>query len=168
MNRPQASVFSVVTMAIVLSPVVQNFAEKPRDDFPLSYFPMFSRSHPDVQEHTSLVGVTADGECVPIHYTYYKRGGMNQVRKQIRRAVRRGEDSALEMVERVAGRIARRDDPDLRDLVEIRAITGEYDVIAWFTGGERRPLSVEVHAAAPVIRDVPDGDVASAAEESTS
>ena len=44
MTRLGATVWTAVVCGAVLSPIVQGFRDTPRDDFPLSWFPMFAGS----------------------------------------------------------------------------------------------------------------------------
>src|SRR5690625_704643 len=66
----------------------QKFA---RDSFPLSTYPMFSTDRKGRVTVPHVIGITDDGQRVPLHYRHYGTGGLNQVSKQIARGVRRGK-----------------------------------------------------------------------------
>ena len=59
MSRRYAWALTIIVLVAVFSPMVQNFREDPQDSFPLSYYPMFSHAHPEVQKFTYLVGVAS-------------------------------------------------------------------------------------------------------------
>ena len=73
-SKPLAAVFSIVMLAVVASPIVENWKTPAHDDFPLSYYRMFSEERADLQRITYLVGIDTSGEplsdSVPV-----RRGG---------------------------------------------------------------------------------------------
>lgn len=71
-----------------------------RDSFPLSTYPMFSADRKGRIIVPHVVGLTADGERIELHHRHYGTGGLNQVRKQVARGVRRGD--AAEIAQRYA------------------------------------------------------------------
>lgn len=75
-----------------------------RDSFPLSTYPMFSTDRKGRVTVPHVIGITADGQRVPLHYRHYGTGGLNQVRKQIARAVRGGD--AAKIAQRYADALA--------------------------------------------------------------
>lgn len=66
-----------------------------QDSFPLSTYPMFSADRKGRIIVPHVVGLTADGERIVLHHRHYGTGGLNQVRKQIARDVRRGNAAAI-------------------------------------------------------------------------
>lgn len=90
-----------------------------RDSFPLSTYPMFSADRKGRIIVPHVVGMTADGERIVLHYRHFGTGGLNQVRKQIARGVRRGD--AAKIAQRYADALAvskrRRDATIVRVLV---------------------------------------------------
>ena len=158
MSRRYAWALTIIVLVAVSSPMVQNFREDPQDSFPLSYYPMFSHAHPEVQKFTYLVGVDAEGNRIPIHYRYAGKGGMNQVRKQISKTVRRGNKSARRLCRSVARKIAGRREPAFADLTEIRVVTGAYRPVDYFAQGGTEPISERVHAVYRIrrVEDLPD------------
>jgi hypothetical protein len=148
-GRLRAAAFSVTLLAAVLAPVAENFRDEPEDSFPLSYYPMFSARRSPTPEVTYLVGLSAAGERYPIHYRYAGVGGMNQVRRQIRRRVREGAAGVL--CADVASKVARARKPPLADVVTVQIITGEFRLDDYFRG-DKRPLQEEVRASCAVQR----------------
>ena len=64
------------------------------DSFPLSTYPMFSEHRGRSTYVPHVIGLTGAGERVIPHARHFGGGGLNQVRKQVSRAIRRG-DAAL-------------------------------------------------------------------------
>nr|MBA3282298.1 hypothetical protein [Acidimicrobiia bacterium] len=129
-ERNLAVAVSVALVAAVLGPLRQQGRVRPRDGFPLSYYPMFSARRTGQLTVTHLVGVDTCRVSRPLCSSLHGAGGMNQQRKQLRRLARRSHGERV--VTRVAARIAARADHD--DLVEVRLVTGTYDTEAWFRG----------------------------------
>jgi hypothetical protein len=112
------------------------------DSFPLSTFPMFASSRPDVATVSTVVAVDEDGTHTLSSHVI---GGTDEpmlAAETVVRAVRRGAADALcaEVAAR-AGRVA--------SGATLEVVTEEYDTIAWFDG-RRAPLSRAVHARCEV------------------
>jgi hypothetical protein len=138
-NRWLAGGFSLGLLGAVLWPIAQNWRETPRDDFPLSYYPMFSHRRGRRVKVTHLLGRDAAGRRIPIAYGLVGPGGFNQVRRQVRQLVERGDAAAL--CAQVASRV-RGAHPGL---VTLQVVTGTYELNRFF-GGDRRPHKEKVHA----------------------
>lgn len=152
-GRTFAAGFSLLLVGATLSPVAEHRREKPKDDFPLSYYPMFTERRGETEKVVYLKGVDARGNGRPIPYKYAGAGGLNQVRRQIRRVVRRG--GAEELCRTVAAEVARRDKASLADVVEVQVVTGEYHLADYFMGKSKTPVSEVVHDSARVERGRP-------------
>jgi hypothetical protein len=138
-NRWLAGGFSLGLLGAVLWPIAQNWRPEPHDDFPLSYYPMFSRRRGKRASVTHLIGLDAEGRRILIAYRLIGPGGFNQVRRQLRKVVARGGAAAL--CQKVAPR-ARAAHPEV---VTLRVVTGTYTLDRFFRG-DRAPRSEEVHA----------------------
>ncbi|MDO5635082.1 MAG: hypothetical protein Q4G34_09480 [Micrococcus sp.] len=87
-------------VAVVLSPL-RHYVKGPlhgsgaakftRDSFPLSTYPMFSEDRGRSTSVAHVIGITDAGERVIPLFKHFGPGGLNQVRKQVSRAVRRGD-----------------------------------------------------------------------------
>lgn len=132
-KRAAVAVLSLALMAVVLSPVAQNFRAEPRDDFPLSYFPMFSFKRKATKRITYIIGHDARGFRVRIPYRYAGSGGFNQVRKQLTRRARRRRE-ARKLCRDIARRLLRDDDPRFAKVVRVSIMRGEFDVERYFFG----------------------------------
>jgi hypothetical protein len=141
--------FSLITVLVVLSPIVQNWQPAPMDDFPLSYYPMFSYERSGIQRLSYLVGIDGLGNRVPIPYTLAGTGGMNQVRRQIDKYVSRNE--ADQLCRLVSAGVGRRSTGPLTQVVSVQVVTGSFDLDRYYAG-DKDPLSERVRATCPVAR----------------
>jgi len=146
-ERWLARIVTLLTVGVVLSPIAENRRTPPKDSFPLSYYPMFSLKRAKRWRVTYLVGIDARGERRLLPYTCAGCGGLNQVRRQINRAVREGEADAV--CRRVAASAALRRGGRFADLVEVRLVTGEYRLADYF-GGKIEPRREHVRASLPL------------------
>lgn len=143
-----ASLLSIALLGAVLLPVVENWAVVPKDDFPLSYYPMFTFEKTDRQRVTYLVVYDGAQNRFRLPYWYAGLGGMNQVRRQINKLVDRGQANRL--CRNVATRVAR--SPDLPgDLAAVEIVTGSF-LMTEFFAGNRTPISEQVRAQCLVPR----------------
>jgi hypothetical protein len=125
-ERTGAAVFSAAVLAAVLSPLLQY--RRPLasrvDDFPLSWYPMFSAKRRRRAWVTHAVGVTADGRrSLPLGAL--GPGGLNQVRRQLYRvAVREARPEAFASA--LAVRVARR--RDCADVTRVEVLRTRFDL----------------------------------------
>ena len=117
------------------------------DGFPMSYYPMFSARRGQFGHVTYAVGVTEDGGRRNLPYDVLGTGGVNQVRKQLSRAVRRGEQQAH--ADRLAAAVALH--PDHTDLRLVEIVRGQFDLDDCLTNGHARGAET-VLASAQVMR----------------
>jgi hypothetical protein len=144
-----AGALSAALIAGVLWPLRQNWCGTPRDSYPFSYFPMFSAKRKKRVRVRYLVGLDADGRRRLIPYTFFASGGLNMVRRQLRRLVIAGRADEVGRI--VAKRLATCKDEDLAGIVTVSVVTGEYRLSDYFTG-VKEPLSEWVHASCEVKR----------------
>jgi hypothetical protein len=143
-----AGAFSVVLLGAIASPVVENWRTPARDDFPLSYYRMFSEERSDVQRVTYLVGLDDAGERFLLPYQLAGPGGMNQVRRQMNKLVEQGQASKL--CRSVASRAARAGSR-LSTVRMVEVITGTFRLSEYFNS-RRAPDSENVRARCDVER----------------
>jgi hypothetical protein len=148
-NRGQvlALCFSYALIGAVLWPIGQNWRAHPKDNFPLSYYPMFSAKREAVETFYYVVGLDAEGKRRYIPHTIIGDGGGNQVRRQLRKIVNAGR--APELAQQVAERLARK--RSYRKIVSVSVIRGQYSVDDFFHG-KKDPISERVYGFAEVER----------------
>ena len=143
-----ASLLSVVLLGAVLFPIVENWQETPRDDFPLSYYPMFSFEKSDRQRVNYLVAYDTAKNRFLLPYWYAGLGGLNQVRRQMTKLIDRGQ--APRLCRNVASRVARSGALP-SDLSTVEIVTGTFQMTQFFAGN-RTPVAESVRAQCPVPR----------------
>ncbi|MFC7458311.1 hypothetical protein ACFQS2_14070 [Brachybacterium sp. GCM10030267] len=134
--RLAAAVLTAALLSAVALPA-RRFArpEEARDSFPFSHYPMFSAPRKAHYWVTHLLGVHEDGSVSPLHHGYLGTGGLNAVRRQVRRRVRDGDGQQI--AERVAALIAARDRPADRDVHRVHVVRGRYLVEPFMLGRSR-------------------------------
>ena len=131
-GKRAAAVLSAAAVAVVLSPIVENWRKPPHDGFPLSYYPMFSHRRSPVTSPKYIVGFDGAGERYVLPFADFAPGGMNQVRKNLSKVTNAGE--AHRLCEQVADQVAGRDDEPYRRVVWLQIVEGWYDMAAYFAG----------------------------------
>jgi len=150
-GKGYASALSLLTVGAILWPIAQNWKKEPKDNFPLSYYPMFSLKRPKKADFTYLVGLDAEGNRHLLPYRYAGTGGLNQVRRQINRLAREGK--AERLCRQVAERLALEADGPFSDVKTVQVVTGRYRLAEYFDG-IKEPTKERVHASWPVERGV--------------
>lgn len=146
-TRLGAGWLSALVLGATLFPVTENFREKPADGFPLSYYPMFSYTVASVQRLNYILGTDEAGTRHVLHYGYAGTGGMNQVRRQIRRRVKHG--SAPQLCEEIAARIS--NSSEEAAVVTVSIATGDFRLDAYLEG-RTSPQRERILASCPVLR----------------
>jgi hypothetical protein len=150
LGKLSAAFFSIALIGAMLSAVVQNWQARPRDSFPLSYFPMFTNQIDDLQTEHYVVGRDAQGRRYAIHYNNIAPGGsMPRVRTETRAMVRRGQSA--ELCQRASARIAERNPRALRSVVSLEVMTGTFS-LSEYLNGYKIPRSETVQATCAVAR----------------
>ena len=139
-----AAVFSVVIIVAILWPVRQNWKENPKDEFPFSYYPMFSHKRKATHSLPYFVGYDASGERYRIPYKYAGTGGFNQVRKQINKRARQGDVD--ELTKKVATRLARSKKAPYNQLVRVEMVRGKYHLDDFFLSEDKLPIKETVYS----------------------
>lgn len=145
------ALFSFLLVALVLSPIVENWRSKPTDGFPLSHFPMFTAKRDETANVTHLVGLDADGNRHFIPGRFAGAGGMNQVRKQISKSAR-NKEGAPKLCQTVADEIAERRSERYSRIVKVVVVSGEYNLNDYFAGA-KNPVEEKIRVTCDVKRD---------------
>lgn len=141
---------TIIAAAVVVHPALWNLHLRQRegrvDSFPLSTYPMFARRVPEVSRVNHVEARTADGALVRVPYWYWGRGGMNQARGQLNRAVndkRRGSPERLDkLCDRAAKSVARRaarGKTPWKDVVRIEVVRTSLDADHYFSELDGEP-----------------------------
>ncbi|WBL18745.1 hypothetical protein [Citricoccus sp. NR2] len=111
------------------------------DSFPISTYPMFSADRAGRIVVPHVVGETADGERINLSYRLYGTGGLNQVRKQVARAVRQGHADTV--AQNYADALHRYGNPE--EISEVLVVRSRF-IFSDYFAGDRRPFAENVHA----------------------
>ena len=137
-SKTQALIFSIAALLVVLSPVVQNWVEKPKDSFPLSYYPMFTQKRSQNYGLYYIVGLDTLGIRERIPYKLISTGGFNQVRRQINRA--RKKEGGLPFLEKTAHTIAKKNSILYGKLTALELVKGYYSLEGYFLKNDTLPV----------------------------
>jgi hypothetical protein len=148
-GKRAALLFSLAFIGVVLWPVMQNWRDEPRDNFPLSYYPMFSNKREPIETFYYVVGLDAQGQRYYMKHTLIGDGGGNQVRRQLRRIISEGR--APELAKDLAGKLARRDKEPWSKVVKVAVCSGKYSVDDFFHG-KKSPVQEKIRGSATVER----------------
>ncbi len=142
-DRALARLFSLMMVCAVLAPIRNNWGRRQVDSFPFSYYPMFSAKRRSTVKVTHLVGEDNHDNRVRIPYSCAGSGGLNQVRRQIHRVVRRGhaEELCLRVKDEVIGR------KRFGQVATVQVVTGTYHLDDYFSGRNKQPLKEKLHAS---------------------
>lgn len=151
LGRKAAAVLSIALVAAVLAPLRENWHKQPQDNFPFSYYPMFTAKRSATYKVVYLVGVDAQGQERNLTYQLAGVGGFNQIRRQIDKTVRQGRAGAL--CKTVAAELTRRgtDRRVVPDEVKIiHVVSGHFRFEDYFSG-RKAPATAEIQASCPVV-----------------
>lgn len=149
-QKTVAVIFSIVLLGLMLSPVVENWRNLPKDNFPLSYYPMFSKKRESTYTLRYLVGYDSAQQRYHIPYHYIGNGGFNQVRRQINKQCKNGKSKKL--AKKVARRLAKTKDVPFANLERVEVVKGTYDFETYFSKGDKTPLSEKVLSTQNIVK----------------
>jgi hypothetical protein len=137
-------------VGVVLWPAHQNWRTNPQDDFPLSYYPMFSAKRDETENFYYVVARDDHGNRFQVPHQWIGDGGGNQVRRQLRRIVNEGR--APQLARQVARRLAHRTDLPWSAITSVKVCSGRFAVDEYFHG-HKDPATEQVHGSAEVERN---------------
>jgi hypothetical protein len=149
-SRWMPVLFIAITLGTVLSPLAQNWSPQPKDNFPLSYYPMFSARRGSEYSTPSLLGLDAQGRRTILPYRFAGSGGFNEVRHQVRSRI--GNGKAKSLCRKLARRIGREKEWQEKQIMTVQVITATHKMDAYFAGN-KAALEEKVHASCPVEKD---------------
>src|SRR5690348_14225255 len=152
LRKGVAGLFGFLLMSATVAPVARDWRPHPKDNFPFSYYPMFSAKRGETYVVSYMVGLDGQGNRHLISHRLAGGGGLNQTRRQINKLIR--EDRADMLCQAVAGQVARQDPLPYSGIVTVRIVTGQFRFADYF-GGNKAPLRERVHASCQVVRGEP-------------
>ncbi len=149
-TKSSAAIFSALILFAIMYPIKENWQAKPKDNFPLSYYPMFSHKRDSTYSVNYFVGYDAQGNRMLIPYKFAGNGGFNQVRRQINRKCKEGEAKAL--TRKVAKRLAKSQEAPYNELERITLVKGTYHLDDYFVKGDKTPRKEKVLSKRKITR----------------
>lgn len=134
-SKRAAILFSCFLFAVTMSPVLENWKPAPKDSFPFSYYPMFSKKRDRIYTMKYFVGYDSEQESIKIPYNVIGSGGFNQVRRQINKKCREGKTASL--TRKVAKRIGTSKNTTMHNIVCVELVEGRYDLHQFFLTKEK-------------------------------
>jgi hypothetical protein len=104
------------------------------DAFPLSTYPMFAERRPTRLTMDYALGETATGEHRTLSPRLAGTGEVLQAYALLERAAHGPREGLQQLCTQIATRVAA--DPDYRDLVAIRIVTGQHDAVDYLVRGK--------------------------------
>jgi hypothetical protein len=135
-----------VTALVVLSPAL---SRTPKDDYPLSNYPMFATNKDPKTTVSQAVAIAPAGITV-LGPRFVGTDEVLQARHTIARAVRAKGADIQTLCTDVAARVAANGDLASATHVEIRTVT--HDSLVYFGEGDHKPAASTTHARCPVSR----------------
>jgi hypothetical protein len=148
-GKLRAAYMSLGMIGAVLWPVHENWRAEPHDNFPLSYYPMFSAKRKETETFHYMLGRDEAGNRFYLPYSFAGPGGLNSVRRQIRKITE--EDRADELAHTLARKLRRKDEAPWSNIVTVAVVRGKF-VVDDFFHGKKEPVSEQVKASCPVER----------------
>ena len=82
LQKGLAGLFGLLLMGATVAPIEQNWRPHPNDNFPFSYYPMFSEKRGEIYAVSYIVGLDVQGNRHLISHRLAGSGGLNQTRRQ--------------------------------------------------------------------------------------
>jgi len=149
-SRWYAILVSLLVCGSVLWPLSNHLRDEKVDGFPLSWYPMFRGTRPEIERPRHVVGIHEDGHEVAIPYNYWASGGFNQGRNQLTRIINLGTERREELCEQIARRVRKRRKRRDRGIVEIQIVRSQFDRVEYFRDGITEPRRRKVYTSCPV------------------
>lgn len=138
LSKNQVGAIGLIALGIVMYPVTENWADDPKDSFPFSYYPMFSKKRDKMYGLYYVVGYDSTDNKVDIPYRLLGTGGFNQVRRQIKKATK--NKGGVPFLKNVAKRIQKKDGQRYERLTRIELVKGYYHIENYFLKSDTLPV----------------------------
>jgi hypothetical protein len=153
-GRVYAVILSVGMALAICSPLHPRLRGVEGDNFPLSWYPMFSRPREEIETLTYVIGLEQDRTRHIIHYSLYSPGGMNSARHHIR-DVARSRKAGRATCKHIAKGVAARQKGPLSRVRTVMIVRGKYRLAEYFGNGNKQPISEVATHTCTVNRESP-------------
>jgi len=149
MNREKIIIafISIFCMLVIASPILENWKDEPKDDFPLSYYPLFLKKRGEKTVVSYLYGADKDKNYYTIPNYYVIPGvGFNSARKQISRIIINNQ--ALELCEFTAKVLRIIDEEPFNKISHLAVVSSRVNIEDFMNkeGNNFRPKENRLHA----------------------
>lgn len=150
-SKTNASLLSFLLIILILYPVTENWKTEPEDNFPMSYYPMFSHKRKADYRLRHFVGYDRAENRYIIPYKYVGSGGLNQVRHQINRMCREGKEKKL--IRKVVNRLEKSKSSPYNRITRVELVRATYNLEDYFLNNIKMPLKERLIASRTIKRD---------------
>jgi hypothetical protein len=141
-ERIRAAATTIALCLAVLSPLIPADDGKLKDDFPLTWYPMFRGVRPSVETLLWVRASLADQTTRPVPVGYWTRGGMSEGRAHLDRAV--AERDLPEFCAFVARELGRRRSGWAPRVMTLEVVRTRWRLETYFTRSDAAPLNEKV------------------------
>lgn len=143
-----ALVLHALVAILVVAPA---FRDPPRDDFPLSNYPMFSERKDPRVTIQQVVARAPGGPEVVLPPRFVANEEVMQAAATIRRAMSAGPAALSQLCSEVSERVGRADDPELGLATQVEIYSRRFHAVKYFSG-DTSPEHEETLARCQVAR----------------
>ena len=149
MNREKIIIafISIFCMLVIASPILENWKDEPKDDFPLSYYPLFIQNRGEETIVAYLYGGDKDKNYYTIPNNYVIPGSaFNSARMQIARIIINNQ--SLELCEFTAKVLRIIEEEPFNKITHLGVVSSRVNITEFMNSGGNnfRPKEFLVHA----------------------
>jgi len=127
MKKVIIAIICVLSLIVVVSPVIENWKEEPKDDFPLSYYPMFTGMRRETTVVHHLYGIDENNNYYPIPKgVIAQRSGFNSFRKTVTKIIKNGQ--AKKLCSFVSNRLSNLEVEPYNQIKVVKVVTSEINI----------------------------------------
>ena len=150
MYKSISILLSLLLTFALLSPLKKEWRGEDGDSFPLSWYPMFSKPRPALEQISYMVGVLPDGTRRVIKSNYFVRGNMNQARMHVAKYARQKKTSD-ELCKRASEKMSKKKRGPKSRMGQVRLVRGYFSREAYFGSDQELPEKDVVKAACHIM-----------------
>lgn len=145
MKKVIIAIICALSLIVVASPVVENWKEDPKDDFPLSYYPMFTKVRGEYTFVSHLYGIDKNNNYYLIPHTVIaKNSGFNSFRKTVSRIIKNGQ--AGNLCSLVSKKLRNIDVEPYNQIKFVRVVTSKINIDKFMNKKTEEKKLFKVHA----------------------